>query len=540
MPQQSNWLVPSKYQNWLGVAILSVAGWVLVQRLSAWKDLAFGDETTYLASGITFSIPFVGGAQWGPLYAAWYAFWHLFIPDRLDLYYFNYALLSVLAGVLVFVYLRSSKVPFWPGIWIAVLFLFSSQNLPLDPKISIAPFCLILAGLSVVQSFDLKSWQKMLIVAFTGLLCAYCRPEFYLAFLLATVLSVWFFLAQRTVFSKAVWGQVALFGVGVIALHLLFKNPLFSGDGSRSAVAFQQHFIINYTNWNALPNLNTIEAQLKLYHQVFGNEVESMTDALQSKPSLVLKHILINVKNTLLINAQNALDIFYQTPLHGWYSRWRMVAFGLALLVFLGNIDYRKTRQFKSKKAFNGVHLLALLVLIFPALVAAVLVYPRTHYLVFHALLLLWLAGLLAQSIVFKPLRWAGAASALGLVLFLTWRYSLSAQAPTPSADNVRFINQLRYQKEVVSLEREWYRVFLKAPSIWIHVEQYTGGDFAQFVQAQRVNFILMTRDMQQYFAKDPGFKVFETNAQKYGFVRLTTNPEGEYLLVKSDLIKPM
>ncbi|TAG59942.1 MAG: hypothetical protein EAZ26_14260, partial [Runella slithyformis] len=426
MPQQSNWLVPSKYQNWLGVAILSVAGWVLVQRLSAWKDLAFGDETTYLASGIMFSIPFVGGAQWGPLYAAWYAFWHLFIPDRLDLYYFNYALLSVLAGVLVFVYLRSSKVPFWPGIWIAVLFLFSSQNLPLDPKISIAPFCLILAGLSVVQSFDLKSWQKMLIVAFTGLLCAYCRPEFYLAFLLATVLSVWFFLAQRTVFSKAVWGQVALFGVGVIALHLLFKNPLFSGDGSRSAVAFQQHFIINYTNWNALPNLNTIEAQLKLYHQVFGNEVESMTDALQSKPSLVLKHILINVKNTLLINAQNALDIFYQTPLHGWYSRWRMVAFGLALLVFLGNIDYRKTRQFKSKKAFNGVHFLALLVLIFPALVAAVLVYPRTHYLVFHALLLLWLAGLFAQSIVFKPLRWAGAASALGLVLFLTWRYSLS------------------------------------------------------------------------------------------------------------------
>ncbi|TAG57766.1 MAG: hypothetical protein EAZ29_01810, partial [Runella slithyformis] len=135
MPQQSNWLVPSKYQNWLGVAILSVAGWVLVQRLSAWKDLAFGDETTYLASGIMFSIPFVGGAQWGPLYAAWYAFWHLFIPDRLDLYYFNYALLSVLAGVLVFVYLRSSKVPFWPGIWIAVLFLFSSQNLPLDPKI---------------------------------------------------------------------------------------------------------------------------------------------------------------------------------------------------------------------------------------------------------------------------------------------------------------------------------------------------------------------------------------------------------------------
>lgn len=64
--------------NILGILILVVAGWILVHDLTAWKDLLFGDETTYLASGVTFSIPFVGGAQWGPLYAAWYAFWHLF------------------------------------------------------------------------------------------------------------------------------------------------------------------------------------------------------------------------------------------------------------------------------------------------------------------------------------------------------------------------------------------------------------------------------------------------------------------------------
>ena len=78
-----------------GVLFLLVAGLILVHNLTAWKDVEFGDETTYLGSGLSFSIPFKGGAQWGPLYAAWYAFWHLFIPNSLDLYYFNWALLSV-------------------------------------------------------------------------------------------------------------------------------------------------------------------------------------------------------------------------------------------------------------------------------------------------------------------------------------------------------------------------------------------------------------------------------------------------------------
>lgn len=51
--------------NWIGIVILLLAGLVLVHNLTAWKDIEFGDETTYLGSGLTFSIPFKGGAQWG-------------------------------------------------------------------------------------------------------------------------------------------------------------------------------------------------------------------------------------------------------------------------------------------------------------------------------------------------------------------------------------------------------------------------------------------------------------------------------------------
>lgn len=48
-----------------------------------------------------------------------------------------------------------------------------------------------------------------------------------------------------------------------------------------------------------------------------------------------------------------------------------------------------------------------------------------------------------------------------------------------------------------------------------------------------------MTRDMQQYFAKDAGFAAFGLQLQKEGFAKLPTNATGEYLLVKSDLITP-
>ena len=514
---------------------------MLTRDLWLWKDLEFGDETTYLASGVTFSLPFLGGAQWGPIYAAWYAFLHLFVPDRLDLYYFNWAFLSVSAGICVFFYLRSLQTPFWVGLSIAVFFAFSAQNLPLNPKISIFPFCLIAVGLSVIHFQDWRNWQRMLLIALIGLLCAYCRPEFYISFLLGSVLAAWFLWREGKSIQKKTLVLIGLFVAFCISLHLLFGNPLFSGDGSRSAAAFQQHFVINYCVWNALPEPNTINAQLDLYHQVFGNETESMTDALKVKPALVFKHIFTNVQNTLVGDSKNAVGIFYRTPLYGQHSAWRILIFNLFLLAFLGLIDFENTRQKFRQASFDGVSLLALLVLLFPTLVATIMVYPRTHYLVFHTLLLFWVIAFVARNIILKSnqlARFFPNVIGVGLLMLLTIRFlNIPQKQPTPSADNVRFINNLRYKAEVVSLEREWYRVFLKHSSTWVHVEEYTKGDFGQFVEAKQVNFILMTRDMQQYFSKDQTFQNFLLHLQEQGFNKLTTNPNGDYLLVKKNLL---
>ncbi len=529
-------------RNWFGVFILLVAGLILVHNLTAWKDVEFGDETTYLGSGLTFSIPFKGGAQWGPIYAAWYAFWHFFIPNSLDLYYFNWALLSVLAGVVVFLFLHSLKVYFWVSIWLSVLFLFSTQNLPLNPKISIAPFCLILATLAITEFRQCPNYLRFLLVATTGLVCAYVRPEFYLSFLLGIVFMLWWVWKEKAIRQRSAVISIGVFIFIAILLHLLFENPLFSGDSSRSAVAFQQHFIVNYSAWKHQPEPITIEAQLQLFHQILGEDVQTLTDALQAQPAWAMKHIFTNLTHTLTANLKNTIDTFYQTLFRGWYSPWRMGLVTIIGLVFLTLIDYRASwRNFRQKSA-EGWGLVALLILIFPTLVATILIYPRTHYLVFHLILIFWLIAFVVNRLSFRELSFLQTLPAmlfciLILLAFLGVRfYEYHRQSPTPAADNVRFITQIQPKERLRVLEREWYRVFLKQESDWIHVEEYTDGDFVKFVQQKNINFILMTQDMQAYFAKDAGFASFLKQYKSKGFVKLTTNSSGDYLLIKQTL----
>ncbi|MFN4144204.1 MAG: hypothetical protein ACK4GN_00145 [Runella sp.] len=531
-----------KRLNWLGVLAMIVAGVLLVWGLPEWKDVEFGDETTYLGSGLTFSIPFVGGAQWGPLYAAWYGFWHLFVPDRLDLYYFNWALLSILAGVLVFVYLRALGNVFWLSLVISVLFLFSNLNLPLNPKISIAPFCLILGGLIVYQQYT--SWlyyQRFLMVALVGVLCAYFRPEFYLSFILAILLAACWLWKERGLILKSKPTFSLVIVLSIIGLQILFDIPLFSSE-DRSGIAFIQHFVINYCHWQKIPQPNTIEAQVQLFNQVMGDDVHGFSTALMKQPSLTFKHILTNFINTFKNDAANVKEVFYNTLLIHWQSKWRFLGAFAVFFVLIKSLDYRKVNTIFKFQNHDFKGLLALLVLIFPTLISTFLIYPRTHYLVFHFILILWGISFFVRKITFRPiLRFTYTQYAFFWLIIITIFSFISLPSkprPTPAADNIRFITSLKPQKELYILEREWYRVFLPYQTFWIHVEDYKGNDFGSFVRQNNINFILMTQDMQQYFANDAGFQDFLTKLEAEGFSKQPTNRYGDYLLIKKDVIQ--
>jgi hypothetical protein len=529
--------------HWFSVFILLTASLVLVHYLPFWKDVEFGDETTYLGSGLTFSIPFKGGVQWGPLYAGWYAFWHFFIPDSLNLYYFNWALLSVLAGISVFIFVRSLGVSLAAATWIAVLFLFSDQNVPLNPKISIAPFCLILGVLALIHLRPWSNSRRFLVISLAGLLCAYCRPEFYISFLLALIIAVFWLWKEKGILQPTLMRWAGVFVILAVGLHLLFGNPLFTGDDNRSTVAFQQHFVVNYSAWMNQPEPSTIEAQLQLFHKVMGDNVHTLTDALKIQPQWTFKHITTNIVHTVTANLTNVVSIFYQTLFRGWYSPWRMgVAAGIAL-VFLFLIDYKTTARNFRKNPVDGWGFVGLITLLIPTLIATVLIYPRTHYLIFHLVLVLWLIAYVLSRLSLRKVKIMQPFSAaflalLVLSIFVTIRVpEYHRKAPTPTADNVRFITQLNSKERLRVLERDWYRVFLKDNSDWIHVEEYTDGDFAKFVRDKNINFILMTQDMQSYFGEDAGFASFLNQYKSEGFVKLPTNSEGAYLFIKQSLL---
>jgi len=452
-----------------------------------------------------------------------------------------------LTGVLLFVYLFLRRSGLLVSLFCALCFQFSTLNLLLDPRISAFTLCLLLAGLCLIQAWPWKAQNVMMITALVALLGAYVRPEFYISMLFAgmTGIGMSFYPGLR---SRRVWAKTVGVVGFVLVMHWLFGKPLAASGSNRSYDAFVQHFFINYQSWNHQSLDVPIVQQFALFEQIFGKDVKSMPAAFMVQPGLVVRHLWTNTQNGILSELHSLWNIFFEAPLmylNSPYRKW--ILGGIAALVVFGLIDWRATyQQLKSQIRRWTSKELALFILLFPSFLSVILVFPRPHYMYFHAFGLVTIAafvlkhtklrGSLAQSPV-----WVGGLLAL-LTGWVSYQYTQRLEAaPTPVANTIRYIQSLAIQKPVSSLEREWYRVFLYNPQHipkWVRVEMYTPGtDFAGFVARNEVNFILMTKDMQRYFANDPGFSAFVSQAGAAGFVRLSI-PEPEcYLLIRQNLL---
>ncbi|GAB3932512.1 hypothetical protein [Larkinella terrae] len=540
---------------WLltGILLLIISGLALTHNLPWRYDVTFGDEMTYLASGLTYTFPpdpYL--AQWGSFYAAWLRFLQVFAPDTLDLFYLNWRLLIILTGALLFLYLYLRKSGFAVSLFCALCFQFSTMSVQLDPRISAFTLCLMLAGLCVVQAREWSARNVLLITAVTALVCAYVRPEFYISMLLAAGLAAGtFFIPGLRGKNRSLSAFSGLLGVAalVVVFFFLFGNPLAQGEkgSNRSFDAFVQHFSINYNTWNNRPIDIPIVEQFKLISDVFGKDVKSMSDAFRAHPDLVLRHFWTNIVNTTKAEFRVLGSVIFETPLMHLTSPYRKwILGGFLVVIVFGLVDLPGTfRQFTGKRIKLTSKELALLILLFPSMASVVLVFPRSHYLYFHAIGLItvfaYLLGSIKLRVVQSPV-WLGGLAGLMLiwVVFQTVQQQKETR-PTPVADNIRFIRSLSINGTVTSLEREWYRIFLygrEQKPRWIRVEMYQPNtDFGRFLNEQNVNFILMTRDMQTYFSQDSGFTTFLNSAESGAFRRLKAPEPGSYLLIRPELL---
>lgn len=392
LDQRPTW--PARNDLAIG-ALIAILSFAIGFASRNFVDIGLYDESYYLQSGIDFAKGSFPEASWAPLYAFWYSLLHSVSADPVSTYYLNYAVLSALSTLFLYAFLRISRISRLGSLAWASLFMLSSANIPAWPKVSSLALVFILAA--VCASSILFSRLGKISVAITcTTLLTFLRPEFAVTMAGSLFLGVAFILQSLCISRHLARRDLLLFAVSAgicIALITIFGNPL---NGSRSMVAFGQHFSLHYVKWNDL-ELNPWTNWDFIVSKSFG-DVSSITGALIANPALFSRHIISNIAllpiqlcklffpwllvvirdNTIILRALSAKAF--------------MLA-GSGFILALTTISYLKGCRGKDvlnliRRSYYSIVVqakaLAYLLLFVASIpiLTSVVIYPRTHYLV--------------------------------------------------------------------------------------------------------------------------------------------------------------
>ncbi|HEX8820212.1 MAG TPA: hypothetical protein VF794_09825 [Archangium sp.] len=521
-PSRHSWLVDAGC-----LAVLLVMGWKLLHGLERAVDLGMWDEADYLRRGLTLSWAHLPAAEWGPLYSIWYSVLEGLWPAPVTLYYANHQLLCILTTVGGYVFMRRMGARPVLALLGSALYLLSSAPhiLPRPTLLAllVLQVALVVASFLAVEGF----WA---VIAGGLLLASFARPEFFVAFLLATVLFVGF-LVRRVLregrASRARGAALAVgFAVWVVVLLQVLGNP-FGDTQGRRFYAFCQHFAVNHVKhthgsvdpWNECP---------RVIRSVFG-EVDTVGEALRSNPGAFVWHVGLNVKAF----AGASLALFSQGP--GGQGPWDLARMGrLLLLLAMGWQGARllpRWRGWRSVLAEPGLQRMAgvLAIVEVPTVMSAVLLMPRAHYLVIQGVLVIALLALLGARVdtgeTSRPVGWAlGGLLALGLVVLTPG--TKDAQPELVHLRTVRAIAALGLEERLAPGER-------------VHLLEARGGydaylgrryfpvlrearekTFGGLLREHQVTAILLDDALRQHrrFRQDADFQAFLKDPEAFGF----------------------
>ena len=531
-------MLSKQAKDFAGVFLVLLSGFVLTYRLSGRVDIMATDDDVYFQNGLLATWQHLPPVQMAPLFSGWYTLIHAFTHNVIDTYYASGVALSVLAGLLFYGLLRSLRVGVGVSTALAVAFLFSSLNLPLQPKVSLFTMLWLMGGL-IAANYRAKPVQKLTAAAIGAWLAAYGRPEFFLSFLAlgGTALGL-FLVCRRRAALPIPWALLGTLAVAA-GLVLAVGSPL---AGGRSIIAFGQHFAVNYATWH--PHIQAspwMHSQTFIRHG-FGRDVTSLSDAFWLNPPLFMRHLTTNLTN-LALTTQYRLTDMLLTP---WLSRLvfpgrrylllALAAAGLAL------VDWPQTgRQLRAGVRHNGWYWLSLLLMLAPTLISCVLIFPREHYLVFQMMGYLSLLGVVLRDVAFRPIAYVPAplryGLATGLLLLFLWpKWQLANQPnPTPIADLLRSLQQLPVRGAVSMTGNEplMYDLYLGTNWRFWYLERYTPANMQAFMQRFSINCLHIRPDMVQRYHHDPYFVRLLEHPDHLGFVRFNTSKPGQYVLLR-------
>ena len=477
--------------------------------------------------------------------------------------------------MLLFLLLVAYRVPLLPALLLAVFFLCSGANLPVWPTVSFLVLLLVTAGTALLPLLPSRL-TKFLLFTTLALLCAYIRPEFYVAFILLGIASLLLLLhgARRKSISAGEAGFAGLLVVLVVTLQSTLGNPM---GGGRSIIAFGQHFANNYVLWTNR-NLDPWNDWELILAENFGQSTDSISKALFANPPLFFKHVWYNIMHFGKLWASKFSGIVYpgslffrsnNPPLTLWFKILALGGLlsgliGFVVRAYAGRENGSRARALltATQKAIRATagrftrnlserrwDLVLLGLLLLPTLASCFLIYPREHYQVMQLPLVFVLLSLLLARSGPGPV----AATTPWKVYYAILLLTLVALVPRAGVliknqgklddthlNVIRAIRELNIRRKVNLLEAEGgYYIYLGENYRWVVLYTKDTG-FNAFMKRENVNMVYVSPGMLQNYRyrDDAEWQAFLNNYQRHGF-RKVPIPRSPYYLLVADALLP-
>jgi hypothetical protein len=512
-----------------GLLILVIlALWLkLTHGIAFVRDLGMWDEASYMQAGSRIPEHGLPEAQASPLYSLWYYGLSLLQPDRVQLYYLSWRLLTFLLAASLFVLLRGLGATRALSL-LAAFLLLTSQFVDIWPYPS--HLATVLLALGAALAVRLRSGPRSLaVLGITLLLAAYVRPELTVACLLFGVVGlvavVWVLL-RRLDRWRQLLGPVLLVGLATFILVRGIGAPL-AGPPWRSFVAFIQHYGCNYAIEHGFDGCPCVHWET-VAREHFGS-AQTLGDAWRANPRAILWHCSVNLRNLPGMFAGCVTPNLQLRPgAQWWLCLVLLLASGLGLVGLVNRL-----RQRDEAVDRRGPLLVLLLfgLLLVPVTASSLVIWPRAHYLMpivyfSCALIGAGLGHVPALPSLGPRLESPWGLTLLALVLLgLTpnrahrWSAQERLARPLPAAPHVlpdrqtvAALHALQLQQPIVILDYCSYgHTFYAGLSADTPNVAAKAEGFWQFVRRHQVNVIVLSPELRAdpAYRDDPEFKEF-------------------------------
>jgi hypothetical protein len=482
---------------------------------------------------------------WGPLYALWLKPFRALLAEPLAVYTANVQALSLAVSVAIYLHLLLLTRRAAVAAGAALFFLVCDLNVPLPSKVNGFALLIVLAG-TALSHLAPAGGRRAAVAAAAVLLASYARPELYPAGLCLCLAALW--LARREgkesgSFRAAWWAALLLLAAALAAMWI--GTPVFSPyhENDRLFSAFREHFAWNWGRWHGGRHF------LAVWEQEFG-DAATIAQALARNPAVFARHLGDNAIGTIRFMTASAFDHYPVLAAATWPTLVEAENL-LAAAAALGSIAFVAARPALRRAIADryGDTLFGYALIASFSLGSATLVYPRSHYLVIPAVLLLLAAALAASVILPAGPALSGKGRLLAAVVCLVAvprpfvlpsSYAVAGSpfparitVARPIADTIELIRSLRLPAPVHVLTlNDGIGEMLGDGFHEIKAWQRNGRPLAEYLREKHVDVIVTLEPGQESFVlDDPYWKVIQFRPEEAGFAPVPV-PEHETVRV--------